>query len=105
MKIDRHSDERRTLIDWGNGKTWKTCKTIHVHKAMALGAHYHKLKDERFMLVSGSGTMTLDGKISDFNSGEVVDVPAGMKHSFTLGSGSVLIGLCTKEFDETDDYR
>ena len=100
-----HCDTRRMLIDWGEGKAWKTCKTVHVYERMSIGDHYHKEKDERFMLVYGSGMKTINGKTSLFNLNDIVDIEAGTKHEFLLEPGSILICLCTKVFTETDDYK
>jgi len=110
--MNSHTDERRTLIEFGDNGNWKLCKVVEVKKDCILGKHYHKEKDESFMLVSGSGTIQVD------SPNEIVPhirekmklfkeyfVPANMIHEFSLTKNSILIGLCSKEFDPKDDYQ
>lgn len=48
-----------------------------------IGKEIHTKEDQVLYLVSGKGRVYLDGKESDFNSGDCVLVPAGMEHNFT----------------------
>lgn len=100
-----HTDERRTLIDWGEG-SWKTCKTIIAHKDCEIGNHYHKIKHERFYLASGSVYYTLgNDAMQPFAPGDTVDVPPETFHTFWLKKGSVMIGLCSELYDPSDDFK
>ncbi len=95
-----HEDDRRILEDWPEAKT------ITAKQDCVLGNHYHKLKTERFVLVSGKGSMSFDG--SDFYQmeiGEMVTVKPYTRHTFKLTAGSILIGLCSHAFDLADDFK
>lgn len=109
--MNSHTDERRTLVEFGNNRNWRLCKVVETKEDCILGKHYHKKKVESFMLVSGSGTIQID------TANEIVPhvketmelfkeyfVSNNMLHEFFLKKGSILIGLCSKEFDPNDDY-
>jgi mannose-6-phosphate isomerase-like protein (cupin superfamily) len=47
-----------------------------------IGMEVHKENDQVLMLVAGRGTVTLNGEESEFNTGDLVLVPAGTEHNF-----------------------
>lgn len=98
-----HEDERRTLEDWPEAKII-TAKTDCI-----LGGHYHKIKTEKFILISGKAKMVINTLIGDVSKamkvGKVYTIDPNIKHSFILTKDTVLIGLCSHPFDITDDYK
>lgn len=102
--MSAHTDKRRTLTEFGVGKTWKVCKIIATKEDCVLGRHYHKRKDESFMLVAGQGRIKIGDQLFTMKLFEEYFVLRYIKHEFTLTKGSILIGLCSEEFDPNDDY-
>jgi quercetin dioxygenase-like cupin family protein len=112
-------DERRKLSEFGNGGTWKVCKVLEFKQDALVGNHYHKKKDEMFVLLSGEGLFFVRNnqfnKNPDytlaFSDGEYriapysVFIKRGTKHAFNLKKGSVLICLASQEHDPKDDYK
>lgn len=98
-------DARRKLFEFGDGGVWKVCKILELKDECWVGEHYHKLKDEMFVLVSGSGTFVLGDITSVENAPFSIFVERGKYHAFKLDKGSVLIGLCTELHDPKDDYK
>jgi quercetin dioxygenase-like cupin family protein len=94
-----HEDERRILEDWPEAKII-TAKTD-----CFLGDHYHKIKTEKFILILGTVNMTIDGESQNMTRGFLYTIYPNQKHSFALTEGSVLIGLCSHPYDQTDDYK
>lgn len=99
-----HEDERRILEDWPEAKI------ITAKKDCELGNHYHKIKTERFILVSGYGRMYLNKNDSGYKQEEMIigklyTIVPETKHTFFLDKGAVLVGLCSHPFDPEDDYR
>lgn len=100
-----HEDERRTLEDWPEAKII-TAKTF-----CKLGNHYHKIKTEKFILVSGSATLfeeipfKTDTNYRELKIGELITILPNVRHTFEIKDGSVLIGLCSHPFDPSDDYK
>lgn len=94
-----HEDARRTLQTFAEGKLI-TAKTDTV-----LGGHFHKRKTERFVLISGSAKITVDGKTFGMAPATIYEVKPGELHSFEMTAGSVMIGLNSEPYDPADDYR
>ena len=70
-----------------------------------LGDHYHKVKTEIFILVSGYAILTINSHVRVMEIGKLYPVLPGNRHTFDLTAGSVLIGLCSHEYDPEDDYK
>lgn len=98
-----HEDERRTLEDWPEAKV------ITAKQDCILGGHYHKIKTEKFILLSGKATLIINTIVGDVSKkmkkSEVYTIDPNVKHSFKLEKGSVLLGLCSHPYDPSDDYR
>lgn len=53
-----------------------------------VGEEVHTDSDQVLYLIDGAGTAVLDGVASDFNSGDLVFVPAGTRHNFITKDGN-----------------
>jgi mannose-6-phosphate isomerase-like protein (cupin superfamily) len=104
--MSSHSDNRRTITEFGNGSNWKLCKVIKIKEDCILGKHYHKKKNESFMLAEGSGKIGInDEEPTEMQLFKEYFVPTDMKHEFHLTKCSLLIGLSSEEFDPNDECR
>lgn len=95
-----HEDERRILEDWPEAKI------ITAKKNCTLGDHYHKIKTEKFVAVSG----VVFARINNdpwfrMTKGELITVNPGERHAFEMSDDAVLIGLCSHPYDSSDDYK
>ncbi len=65
---------------------------MDVKPAEDIGKEIHPNEDQVLYLISGRGTIYMDGKEMDFNKGDCVLVPAGTEHNFTtIGDESMKI--------------
>lgn len=101
-----HSDERRDLF------SFPEAKMIVANQHTVIGKHYHKLKEEIFVLSSGICSLYLvpedglRGRLPIFMQiGVQYRIPPMQYHEFRLTKGSVLIGLNSRPYDPSDDYR
>lgn len=99
-----HSDDRRDLY------SWPEAKMIKVKRNTTIGKHYHKKKEELFILTSGVGLLYW-GKpngprdVIEMERGTIYTIPPNTYHEFHLLEGAILIGLNSNPYDPTDDYR
>lgn len=105
LPTTKHTDQRRTLIEWVTDYPIRACKVVVVHADMDIGDHFHKEKDEIFHLLSGSGTVVLNGVEEVFKGGDTILIEPNVKHTFKLKVGSILLGACTQPFNPHDDYK
>ena len=54
---------------------------VHVVKVTQGLPHLHTGYDEVYYVLSGSGTITLNGQVSRLRPGSVVVIPAGVSHA------------------------
>lgn len=94
-----HSDERREL------QSYPEAKVITAKKDTVLGRHYHKRKEEKFILSEGKGVLRCNDAVVPMEIGRIYTVKPGQYHEFDLESGSVLVGLNSHPYDPNDDYR
>jgi len=100
----RHDDNRRTLFEMESGP-FKVCKTLVAKEGCRVGDHYHRNKDEHFLLVTGFMPLLVLGekKMTNVYAPFEFHVPAGTYHVMELDPGSVLVGTCTELFDKDDE--
>ena len=95
-----HSDDRRDL------RSFPEAKLITLKKDATIGGHYHAKKEEIFVLSEGRGTIRLGADPAvEMEIGRLYTVAPGTPHWFDLKAGSKLIGLNSRPFTPTDDYR
>lgn len=101
-----HEDERRIL------ESFPEAKIIKVKQDTVIGQHYHKIKTEHFILLTGKCDLivsTVDGirmygKIK-MKKGNIQTVPPNTYHEFHIKKDSVLLGFNSHPYDPTDDYK
>ena len=114
MKL--HEDKRRTLIDWSDDMSIETCKIVEAKEDCVLGNHYHKEKTERFMLLKGSADIfryqvvngvqvTNYGDRGPMTLNKPYIVRPGVRHSFWLLRGAILICLVDHKYNPNDDFE
>ena len=76
------------IIDVEEGSL--TIKVI-LHAGHAMNYHSHERRSEIWNIVSGSGTVLLDGEKRPVTAGDVIDIPVGMKHKISAQERMVVI--------------
>jgi mannose-6-phosphate isomerase-like protein (cupin superfamily) len=68
--------------------------------------HYHKLSEELYFLLEGTGRMEIDGTIRDVIPGDAILIPPGAWHQITATSLEPLRFLCccAPPYDHNDTY-
>jgi quercetin dioxygenase-like cupin family protein len=105
MKSYTHDDSRRTLIEWVKNYPMRSSKIVIAKEDCIVGDHYHNHKTEIFYLLSGEGEFCLgiDGEWKSLT--DVVFVPKGVRHTFRLKGGSILLSAASRQFDSKDENQ
>lgn len=100
-------DERRTLIEWIANEPFCMSKVVIAKSTKAIGDHFHRHKNEKFLLIKGKARRVILGNKQEKNvpSPRIFDVPRGLYHLFELEPGSILIGVADKPHDPDDEVR
>lgn len=103
--METHEDERRTLIEWIKDEPFRSAKVVIAKKEQELGKHFHKNKDETFLLLKGVAKKVRIGNVEEFNvpAPKKWNVPRNTPHTFILSKGSILLGVGSEKFDPSDE--
>jgi D-beta-D-heptose 7-phosphate kinase/D-beta-D-heptose 1-phosphate adenosyltransferase len=80
------------------------CKILSLNKGYQCSLHYHKNKDETFVVTSGHVRMELGGEVLHMRPGAFVRVPPNTPHRFTGMENSLIMEVSTHH-EESDSYR
>ncbi|MCX7946503.1 MAG: N-acetylneuraminate synthase family protein [Hydrogenophilus sp.] len=65
---------------------------------------YHKQKEETFILLAGTLTLTLDGQPHHLAAGQLVTIPPGVRHALTTQEGCIIEELSTTHYPSDSYY-
>jgi mannose-6-phosphate isomerase-like protein (cupin superfamily) len=104
-----HEDARRAISEFNTDDWGFSVQQFRIKEKIPLGNHYHKRKDEIFVILKGSGHVILqkvgESKVKEtilLKTGSVIYVPKNMAHTFVLEPDSEMICFSTKAFDKDD---
>jgi mannose-6-phosphate isomerase-like protein (cupin superfamily) len=66
--------------------------------------HYHKLSEEFYFILSGSGVMEVDGITKTIGQGDAVLIPAGSSHRITAMEDIHFLCCCAPPYTHDDTY-
>lgn len=75
---------------------------LHVTHITRGDLHFHRHTEEIYYILSGHGTMELDGEQHDLGPGTAVHIPAGVKHR-GWGDFETVVVTCPA-FDREDEF-
>ena len=78
-------------------------KYLFIFDGQSCPNHAHRLKHETFFIVKGRVRMTVDGRESVMNQGDLLIMPPGAEHTFA-GLGNALILEVSTPCFVTDNY-
>jgi hypothetical protein len=87
---------------------FKSAKAVVVKEdGVILGDHYHRNKEEEFLLLQGKITEAEIGGTFHFNVSAPFKfkVPRLTYHKFICEKGSIILGTATEIFDENDEIK
>lgn len=83
---------RRLITDEENDVANVTYLRVHDSKM-----HYHKSMTEFYYVLSGGGTITLDGEMKPIGEGDLVMIPPGVRHTSDGEMDVLIVGVPPQE--------
>ena len=106
-----------TFVGLDGGRVYEFPKISWQHLGMSLAygylepkqrarSHFHKETKEWYFIVEGMGRVFLDDEVYEIQAGELITVPAGVKHSLqnTTSVPLRVLCICEPHFSEDDFY-
>ncbi len=80
-------------------------KRIEVDPKKRLSYQFHQKRSETWVIIKGFGKITIDGIVKNYNSGETILIPKGVKHRIeNLGDDELIfIEVQTGSYFGEDD--
>ena len=71
----------------------------------ATDRHYHKLSEEFYFILEGTGAMEIDGEKREVAEGDAILIPAGSWHQITAGADDLrFLCCCAPPYAHEDTY-
>lgn len=66
--------------------------------------HYHKLSEEFYFILEGSGIMEIDGEKREVAPGDAILIPPGAWHQITAGESLRFLCCCAPAYSHDDVF-
>ncbi|HSK21731.1 MAG TPA: cupin domain-containing protein [Egicoccus sp.] len=86
-QLTRQTDDYRRVVQTG---PHSQLVTMHLRPGEAIGEEHHDDADQLLHVVSGQGEAVLDGETLPMGPGQLVYVPAGVRHDIRNAGGESL---------------
>jgi mannose-6-phosphate isomerase-like protein (cupin superfamily) len=95
----------RSILDRTNAPVQKqSLAEARVPKGSATQRHYHKLAEEFYFILDGSGTIEIDGDSREVGVGDAILIPAGAWHMITAREELRFLCCCAPPYSHEDTY-
>lgn len=81
------------------------CKELHLVEGAQCSLHYHKIKDETFLVMEGEVVIELEGKIHNMKVGDKLHIKPYELHRFYATTPTAIILEVSTEDLVEDSYR
>jgi len=66
--------------------------------------HYHRLSEEFYYILQGTGVMEIDGRKTEVHPGDAILIPAGAWHQIRGKTDLVFLCCCAPPYSHEDTY-
>lgn len=66
--------------------------------------HYHRLSEEFYYILHGSGVMEVNGTEKEIGPGDAILIPAGAWHTVSAGDDLRFLCCCSPPYNHNDTY-
>ncbi len=72
--------------------------------AKATDRHYHKASEEIYFILSGTGTMEVDGELREIGPEDAILIPPNAWHQIVATTDLRFLCACAPPYDHADTY-
>jgi mannose-6-phosphate isomerase-like protein (cupin superfamily) len=100
----RDGSQIRSILDRTNAPVEKqSLAEASLPPGGATERHHHKILEEIYFILEGSGTMELDGETRLVEPGDAILIPPGAPHQITAGTAPLrFLCCCAPPYDHED---
>lgn len=95
----------RSLLDLSNAPVAnQSLAEANLPEGVATARHYHKLSEEFYYVIEGSGLMEIDGEQMQVGVGDAILIPAGAWHQIRADNTMRFLCCCAPPYAHEDTY-
>ena len=95
----------RSILDRTNAPVQRqSLAEASVPAGSATQRHYHRLSEEFYFILEGSGIMEIDGDTRQVNPGDCILIPPTAWHTITAVEGLRFLCCCAPPYSHEDTY-
>jgi len=103
--ITKDGSQIRSILDRTNAPVQnQSLAEAYLPTGGSTQRHYHKLSEELYFLLEGSGRMEIDGTTRQVGPGDAVLIPAGAWHEMVAESSMRFLCCCAPPYSHDDTY-
>ena len=101
----RDGSQIRSILDRANAPVEnQSLAEASLPVGAATDRHYHKLSEEFYFLLEGTGTMEIDGATHAVTPGDALLIPPGAWHQITATTPLRFLCCCAPPYAHDDTY-
>jgi len=95
----------RSILDRANAPVAnQSLAEAQIPSGGATQRHYHKLSEEFYFILEGSGEMEIDGETRQVGPGDAILIPPGAWHEIRAGQPLRFLCCCAPPYSHEDTY-
>jgi len=95
----------RSILDRTNAPVEKqSLAEATVQAGASTQRHYHRLSEEFYFILEGTGRMDIDGETRAVGPGDAILIPAGTWHTITAAERLRFLCCCAPPYAHEDTY-
>ena len=103
--VTKDGSEIRSILDRSNAPVDKqSLAEATVQAGASTQRHYHRLSEEFYFILEGSGAMEIDGEAREVGPGDAILIPAAAWHTITARERLRLLCCCAPPYAHEDTY-
>ena len=103
--VTKDGSQIRSILDRTNAPVEKqSLAEATVQAAGATQRHYHRLSEEIYFILEGSGRMEIDGETHEVKPGDAILIPPGAWHTITAHAPLRFLCCCAPPYAHEDTY-
>jgi mannose-6-phosphate isomerase-like protein (cupin superfamily) len=103
--VTKDGSQIRSILDRTNAPVEKqSLAEATVQAGAGAQRHYHRLSEEIYFILEGSGRMEIDGQARDVAQGDAILIPAGAWHTITAQERLRFLCCCAPPYAHEDTY-
>jgi mannose-6-phosphate isomerase-like protein (cupin superfamily) len=103
--VTKDGSQIRSILDLTNAPVQKqSLAEATIQPGASTQRHYHKISEEFYFILDGSGLIEINGETRDVHPGDAILIPTGHWHTITATQHLRFLCCCAPPYSHDDTY-